>query len=341
MAGGVAARAARRRCRRRGPDDRRRAPAARRAPTSGSATETLASDLDVAFDGPPSSGIEAAARGGSGPPTGRGPGTTGLPVRRPGRQRLLPLPRLPRRGERAAAPTSTDIDRPRVLEGRVPDPEDRGRDRDHRDLRRRVRSAGGRSSRVRVVRAGAARAAVHHRRRRPSGRAALHLRRHGDLRRADVPERELGRLPAPRVPDARVRSEAWRQRGHVPRGPLAAPARRQRRCRQGDGERCGRCSWTRRRSRSPRRRRSTARSLGDRRDRHRPPPVRPRRRAGRRRRRRRRPCPGTSTSRGRATVARRGRDDRVERVATQAITWSPSQCLGAVVAAGVAVFASP
>ena len=101
-------------------------------------------------------------------------------------------------------------------------PTPRGRrDGDHRHLRRRVRAARRRPGDVRVVRAGADRAPVHHRRRRAPRRAALQLRRHGDPRRADVPERELGRLPAARVPAARVREGARRGGGHLPGWLLA------------------------------------------------------------------------------------------------------------------------
>ena len=85
--------------------------------------ETLASDLDVAFDGPPSSGIEAAAQEVRALPQVAALGRLDFPFVVPAGSGFYPyLDFLAAMSARDSY--DTDIDRPRVLEGRVPDPED-------------------------------------------------------------------------------------------------------------------------------------------------------------------------------------------------------------------------
>ena len=66
-----------------------------------------------------------AAPGPPGPAPDRGDHPVGVPLHRPGRERLLPLPGLPRHAPLDAA-AATSIDRPRLLEGRLPASDDPG-----------------------------------------------------------------------------------------------------------------------------------------------------------------------------------------------------------------------
>ena len=190
----------------------------------------MASDLDVAFDGPPD-GSSRGSRCRPGAPTGGGGRPAGLPVRRPGRQRRLPVPRVPRRGQRRRCGRDRRSTGPASSTVGFPTRRTRTRSRS-RDVRRRVRAPGRRSSEFDSF--------------APEQLEALFTtgdagpppvrppaRGHRRLRRAVLPQREHRRLPAPRVLVARVRGGPRRGGGHVPRRVRGAPQRRHRRRRGG------------------------------------------------------------------------------------------------------------
>ncbi len=113
--------------------------------------ETLASDLDVAFDGPPGQDLETAADAVRALPQVAALGRLDFPFIVPAGSGFYPyLDFL------AAVsfddPDEMDIDRPRILEGRAPDPDNADEIAIIETYARRIGAPGGRSSRVRVVR---------------------------------------------------------------------------------------------------------------------------------------------------------------------------------------------
>lgn len=85
--------------------------------------ETLAADLDVAFDGPPGGDLEAAAAAISGLPQVVALGRLDFPFVVPAGSGFYPyLDFLA--AVRVGGTDDTDIDRPRLLEGRLPNPDD-------------------------------------------------------------------------------------------------------------------------------------------------------------------------------------------------------------------------
>ena len=183
---------------------------------------TLASDLEIAFDGEPSELDPVRLQALRDLPQIEAITQSEFPFIVPAGSGFYPyLDFL------AMAPTddafATTIDRPRLLEGRLPSSDEPGEiavlDRYARD----AGSAPGRRDPVRVVRARPARTAVHDRRRRSPRRTQGDVARHRRHRCPHVSQRQRGDLPTRGLPHPGVPRGAPGRHGRVP-GWLHAPA---------------------------------------------------------------------------------------------------------------------
>ena len=268
--------------------------------------ETLASDMDVAL----AEDLRTRAASRRRPtPCGRCRrsrplGRNDYPFIVPAGQRLLPLPRLPRRGRAWTRHAWVrDIDRPRILEGRLPDADQsRPASRSSRPTptSRGCRSATGpSSSRSRRSRWSPCSPPA------TPGRPPAHASRSSSPAIFDAPtflSESSGDFVAARVPDARVPGGATATRWPPTSGGFSLRLHDgRRRCRRGDRERCGRCSRRTSLEITPAAEVDRQDRVEHRRHRHRAGAVRARRGARRRRRHRPGHHRATSPSRIRAT----------------------------------------